>query len=481
MEGLLPERLRTVLAVGAVDGLALEDAESDRRWLAGPASPSSPELDDALAAAPDALLLALGAAEDDPSRAVASWLARLRQWLREEPARWLLILGAESERSDGTRRDAVVAELGAARCIVRREVDLGGTTLPWFLAPPPGAHWLLTAQARPLRYRRVRPGDEPALSRLFERCFHLPRPERVWRWRYREGPLPEASRHCLAETADGEAVAHYGAFPLPLFDPVGGRSVSANQIGDVMTAPEVRGMGRGPTSPLAQTARQFHAQCTRRQAAFIYGFYTATARAFQVRYAAGAVAEPVPYRVLQRDRLPVASGGRWRRRPEIREIAPDALDGWAPALDRLYGEARRHYGLHVVRDARLLRWRVGERPDREDLLLGATRGDRLLGWSVFHAEGEELRWGDAWFLARHAGLARDLLAAALERHPAARRVVGWFPQRPTWWHRRLERLGFERQTEPNELDLGLRAIDGYDTMEALVARLYYTWADSDLF
>lgn len=121
--------------------------------------------------------------------------------------------------------------------------------------------------ARELRIGTLGPGDGAQVERLFARAFGRA-PEAGWHaWKY--GVLAGSAVGLWDET--GELVAHYAGFPRSLLWQ--GRPLSAIQIGDVMVAPEMRGLltRRGP---FFQVCSRFFADRVGagREFALAYGF-----------------------------------------------------------------------------------------------------------------------------------------------------------------------------------------------------------------
>ncbi|HVS14437.1 MAG TPA: GNAT family N-acetyltransferase [Thermoanaerobaculia bacterium] len=323
--------------------------------------------------------------------------------------------------------------------------------------------------------RPYRPGDEDAILALFRRSFHVERDRAHWAWKYAANPHG-AHRISLARDPGGELVGQYCAYPVRLLQD--GREQTVHQVGDIMTAASARGVGRGPTSVFARTARHFYETFCRGQVRFNYGFNTGAHQKLSIRLVGAHQVEEAPLRVRELGRRPA----RVRRRLLGGcRIAPDP---GPDELDRLWREARAAYGSLVVRDARHLRWRYLDRPDQRYLLLGARRRRRLVAWAVFARRGADLVWGDALALPAQVGCLEDLVADAVRRladGPALERVVGWFPPRPDWLDRCLTELGFELRPEPQQLALMVVPFDDPDAAERCARDFHYTYGDSDLF
>lgn len=330
-----------------------------------------------------------------------------------------------------------------------------------------------------LTVRPYREGDEQAILDLFERAFHHRRSLARWRWEYRDNPYGNL-RISLAFDADGRLAAHYAGYPVRFWTDAGGppRTWLAHQVGDTMTAPEARGIGRRATSALARTLAHFYSTFCDGRIDFNYGTNTGKIQRFSRRFANARLLEPVPFRVraLGRPlpvpgRLALAVGG-WRVEP---------VERWDAPFDDLWRRARGGYGLLVERDARYLAWRYGACPDALPAY-AVYRRRTLVGWSVFRRLSDErIVWGDALFDPRHPQAVPLLLDRALAAPPlaGAATLEGWLTPRPAWWDERVEDLGFEHRPEPEDL-AAVYVPFRVDPGEAFARHLYTMKGDSDL-
>ncbi|MEM9404868.1 MAG: GNAT family N-acetyltransferase [Acidobacteriota bacterium] len=335
---------------------------------------------------------------------------------------------------------------------------------------------LRRGKAGEYRIHRYRDGDEAEILDLFRSAFHVDRSVEHWRWKYVDCPYG-ASRISVVRGPDDELVGQYCAYPVPFLPRGEANARIVHQVGDTMTAPSVRAVGRGHGSLLASTAQHFYAAFCRDRVDFNFGFNTGNIRKFSTRFVGAEEIENVRFRVAQRD------GVDARRR----FLAPRARreQHFDAAYDEFFHRVRSHYGALLQRDARYLSWRYAGRPDL-DYRWFALRRRRISGWGVFCRRDATLVWGDALFDPPAARDASALLHAALESFEAQgpiERIVGWFPDRPGWWHRALQELGFVEADEPQEL--GLVAVP-FNTPRTELVRglkddLYYAYGDSDLF
>src|SRR6266446_4774046 len=123
----------------------------------------------------------------------------------------------------------------------------------------------------PVDVRPYAPGDEAAILDLFARSFHAPRSLEHWLWKYASDPW--GWLHISEAWEDARLVAHYAGYPVPFVD--GTEQLTAHQIGDTMTDPSIRHIGRGPSSILGRTALHFYEHFCQGRVAFNYGFNVA--------------------------------------------------------------------------------------------------------------------------------------------------------------------------------------------------------------
>jgi hypothetical protein len=371
---------------------------------------------------------------------------------------------------------------GADREGARRLAEAGFVVLEEGVSPAAGdGPRALIARRDEHRIRPAGEADAEAILALFRRAFHVDRSLEYWRWKYRRSPWGEGPIS-VAVGPGGELAAHYAGYPLRFVASGDGapHTLCCLHIGDTMTAPEARSLGRGATNLLTRTVRHFYAAWCEGRVAFNFGVNTGKIQRFSRRTAGARRLEDVPYRVRSLDGLRLPAPERWRSR----------LGGWRvervaafdERWDELFQRVAADYGLLVERSSRYLAWRYLERPDADYLVLAVHRRRRLAGWGVFRREGERLVWGDALFDPRLPGAPRHLLARlpGLPETAGCRTVEGWLTERPAWWGRAVAGLGFEARPEPEDLGIVYVPFE-VDPGDDLARRLYYTKGDSDLF
>jgi hypothetical protein len=321
--------------------------------------------------------------------------------------------------------------------------------------------------------RPYRDGDEREILRLFAQSFpHAPRPLAHFDWKYRHNPV---GNERISLTFDDERlVAHYAGYPVVFDDR--GREVVALQIGDTMTDPSIRHIGRGPTSVLGRTALDFYARFCEGQIAFNYGFNVANIQKFSLRFLRSDRVEPVMYRVVGAARIkPISRAERMLRGYRIERVREATRE-----LDDFFERVRSAYGFLVRRDARYLQWRYFDCPDVDYAMFAIRKWGRLAGWIVVRQRENRLTIGDALVHPDDRAAFHVLLRDVVPQYRADT-VDGWFPPRPAWFDEVLWASGFATAPEPQDLSLMCVPFTMTDAVARMRADLYYTWGDSDLF
>jgi hypothetical protein len=322
--------------------------------------------------------------------------------------------------------------------------------------------------------RTYREGDEQAILDLFARSFHAPRALTQWRWKFQQNPY---GRERISLTFDAaQLVGHYAGYPVPFA--IGEDDVVANQIGDTMTDPSIRHIGRGPSSILGRTALHFYEHFCEGKVAFNYGFNVANIQKFSLRFLRSDRVEPVTYRVrdLRQHALPpLRRIERWPR-----GISLDLVRSTAPEWDAFFDRVREHYGFLSRRDAAYVQWRYLDCPEPSYTVVALRKWRRLVGWIVFRIREDRFSLGDMLIDPDHA----DVLEAGL-RHLSAlfptASIEAWCPPRPSWLDQFLRDLRFENRPEPQDLSVMCVPFMRKDAVEAMRSELFYTMGDSDLF
>ena len=321
-------------------------------------------------------------------------------------------------------------------------------------------------------YRPEDDTDERAILDLFNRSFpHSPRGSDHFRWKYRDNPFG-AGRISLTFDSGGRLVGHYSGYSVPFrYD---GKDVIAHQIGDTMTDPAIRNIGRGPTSVLGRTALHFYETFCDGQVAFNYGFNVANIQKFSLRFLRSDRVEPVSYRV--RGPLPpIARLERWRRGYRF-ELVKETTGEW----DDLFARASGGYRFLVRRDARYVRWRYLACPDIPYFLVAVRKVRQLVGWIAFRIVENRFVWGDALFHPAFPDAVEVTLRHVVPSYPVDV-IEAWFPPRPAWLDAVLREAGFEARQQPQDLSVMCVPFLWPEAVRRMRDSLYYSWGDSDLF
>ncbi len=314
--------------------------------------------------------------------------------------------------------------------------------------------------------------DEQAILDLFNRSFpHSPRSAEHFRWKYRDNPFG-SGRISLTFDGDGRLVGHYAGYSVPFrYD---NRDVIAHQIGDTMTDPAIRHIGRGPTSILGRTALHFYENFCEGQVAFNYGFNVANIQKFSLRFLRSDRVEPVGYRV-RAPLPPISRLERWSRGYQF-EVVKETTAEW----DDLFARASGSYRFLVRRDAAYVRWRYLQCPDVPYFVVAVRKWRRLIGWIAFRIEANRFVWGDALFHPAFPDAIDVTLRHVVPSHPVDS-IEAWFPPRPHWLDATLHELGFETRQQPQDLSVMCVPFLWPDALARMRDSLYYAWGDSDLF
>ncbi|HVR37856.1 MAG TPA: GNAT family N-acetyltransferase [Thermoanaerobaculia bacterium] len=322
--------------------------------------------------------------------------------------------------------------------------------------------------------RGFRNGDEAAILDLFARSFpHAPRSLERWQWEYQRSPFGN-ERISLGIDADDRLVAHYAGYPVFFRDD--DRDRLAHQIGDTMTDPAVRHVGRGPTSLLGRTALHFYETFCEAKASFNFGFNVANIQKFSIRFLRAHAVEPVTYRVRDAQSLrPIARVERWMRGYRLERVTSTS-----PEWDALFARVAQHYGFLIRRDAAYVRWRYLECPESSYVVIAIRKWHTLVGWIVYRIRDDRFTIGDALFDLEFPDAFDVLLRHVVPPHRVAT-IEGWFPPRPLWFDRILNELGFVTRPEPQDLSLMCVPFAQTDAVAHIREGLYYTAGDGDLF
>jgi hypothetical protein len=323
--------------------------------------------------------------------------------------------------------------------------------------------------------RRYQRGDETAILDLFARSFHEQRSLEHWRWKYEDDPYG-AERISVAFDDAGALVAHYAGYPVRF--QIDGAGTTAHQIGDTMTEPSIRHIGRGPTSILGRTALRFYENFCDGQVAFNFGFNVANIQKFSMRFLRSTRVEDVAYRRrdLRTDPMPRLTRIERYARGVTLELVTETSSEW----DDLFARVESSYGFLIRRDAQYVKWRYLSRPDVKYVVVAMRKWRHLAGWLVFRLRDNRMSIGDLLIDPDHAGVL-DVALRHLARLYPAEAIDMWCPPRPGWMHELLTSMRLNLTREPQDLGVMCVPFVDADAPSRMAAALYYTMGDGDLF
>jgi GNAT acetyltransferase-like protein len=323
--------------------------------------------------------------------------------------------------------------------------------------------------------RAYRTGDETAILDLFNRSFHDERSLQHWRWKYEDDPYG-AERISVTLSGDGALVGHYAGYPVLYWSD--GDDVLAHQIGDTMTEPSVRHIGRGATGVLGRTALHFYETFCEGQVAFNYGFNVANIQKFSMRFLRSDRVENVAYRFRDLRANPFPRLGRIER--YARGVRFEIVTATSREWDELFARVARHYRFLARRDARYVSWRYLARPDVTYFVVAMRKWRHMAGWIVFRVRNDRMVIGDLLLDPDHGELL-DLALRHLTMVYPVSAVEIWCPARPRWLAEIVSGAGLEQSPEPQDLSVMCVPFADPEASGRIRESLYYTMGDSDLF
>jgi glycosyltransferase involved in cell wall biosynthesis len=331
-----------------------------------------------------------------------------------------------------------------------------------------------------IEIRVYQAGDELRISELFRTCFGVERDVDHWTWKYVDHPWG-AKNIAVAVREDGRLLAHYAGYSSHFYDATGDepRIITGLQIGDTMTAPGARRVGRRSTSLLHQVTRFYFDQFCHEKVDLNFGFNTGKIQSFYTRLIEGSrFFEDVPLMVLDVNDSVIRS--LQETASTLANVRVSRVQETDAEWDGFFERHASDYGVLTHRTAEYMRWRYLRRPDVDYYLYAAYQAGCLVGWSVFRQEEERLIWGDGLFGRDRVAAFAAILSHALGlfAHRQSRSAEGWFSSRPDWWARAAAEAGFERRPEPDRIAMIYKPFGIVDLDALFDKSLYYTRGSS---
>lgn len=266
-------------------------------------------------------------------------------------------------------------------------------------------------------------GHALEMRELFERVFSHAMPPALWDWKYGDG----RGIALVARDVEGRIVGHYGGMPRAVV--MDGQPQTAVQIGDVMVAPEVRGV-LTRSGPFAMMTSSFLDRYIGHGKPFLVGFGFPSERHLKIAQRHRLYAEVDSVHELHWARPPTGAQGllSWWLRLEPLDWTMASTE---TGLDHLWQQQQRTSGAWIVpvRDAARWRYRFAQHPTHryQAWWLRERLTQRLLGAVVLRPATTA---GQPWELMDWvAPVSRVHQVVTAARTVAARHdagLMGWF-------------------------------------------------------
>jgi cyclopropane fatty-acyl-phospholipid synthase-like methyltransferase len=324
-----------------------------------------------------------------------------------------------------------------------------------------------------------RKGDETHILNTFQTAFGVMRNPIHWQWKFKDSPF--GGPYVTTVWDKTELAAHYTAYPVPIW--LNNRSHMTYQVGDTFTHPSYRGIGRGATSLLARAVRQFHRLYCENQIPFFYGFNTDKIQKFGRLFLRYYPVAPIYEWFLTNQALHnLSNTSSWQLMRQGYTV--NCVEQIGPWADKIFAQAKTHYGWLIERTQQYLQWRYEAHPDYHYYFFVVRHWGKPVGWWLGRVEGDTLIIGDALFSEKNLSAARAGLIGGLGFMKKAHNIQmirAWFSQTPLWWNQILNTLGFESERQYQNLDLCVTPFEETIEVEKIAQHFYFTHGDSDLF
>jgi GNAT superfamily N-acetyltransferase len=341
----------------------------------------------------------------------------------------------------------------------------------------------------------IRQGDAtdlPAIARLCEVTYGVPRPLDSLRWLYEENPAGRCQLWIAEDPDSGQVVGTRPMFPWRLW--VNGRELRVAQLGDAMTHPQFRGRGifselvRSAWSALIDQGVPFTFSFSNPGSLSVYkktrvsvGHRVGTREVLQFRRMARplslkAIFGHVPWArgvVGSVDRLTRAYLRRRLALPRRFSVFP--IHHFGGEFDELWERARGAFRVLTVRDTTYLNWRFIAAPQGAFRVLGVRQDGELAGYVAFEMDSQ----GDGW-IADLFGLAQPEVIGALLKGALARMLEDGAAKSYVWAapanasYPLLQKLGFIARDDVVPMAVHVYR-DGDEADAALEAAHWWAW------
>ncbi len=260
--------------------------------------------------------------------------------------------------------------------------------------------------------------DEESLLRLHVNVFGPGASPAWYQWKYAAGRgLGSGVWHA------GELIAHCGGVPRPLWHQ--GRRETGIQIGDVMVAPQWRGL-LSRRGPFFQVSRAFYSGHVGAQHGHAIAFGFPSERHLRLAVTLKLLWDGGPVHALTWDvQAAPKSRPTWDWSWHSLDASDPRFDGWVGAAWERMRAATAALTL-CERDARYVRWRFCERPERRCSFLALRRpwSRTLAGIAVLDMASADAQWLD-WIGDPAAIVAASRACIAETGRAGARSLSAW--------------------------------------------------------
>lgn len=308
-------------------------------------------------------------------------------------------------------------------------------------------------------------GDKPGVLDLFVRAFGGIMPAARWDWKYRQAPI-----WGTVVMQEDQYAAFFGGMPRKMV--LGGKTITAVQIGDVMVAPTYRG-ALSRTGPFFRSAAAYFGNMNQLypQALFAFGF--PTLRSLKLGLRLGLYEEVDAISTLVWGALPPARHWLTKTR-SLHQLLGRAESA---RLQQLWRAMQQDWPdmLLPVRDAERWNYRYAEYPEHSYrvVLVSNRWTGKPLAAVVIRAHADHLEWLD--YSGPRKGIAAAVRAVRMQAGELGLPSVrGWFSARLA-----EEFAQGTATVEPTEIRVPVNLLGGAQDASRPLAPLWLMAGDTD--
>jgi hypothetical protein len=325
--------------------------------------------------------------------------------------------------------------------------------------------------------RTYNSGDENIILETFNHVFKTQRTMEHWKWKYLNNPYGQTWISTI--WYQDKVVAQYAGYPVYLY--VQGKKQLSCQAADAFTVSSYRKVGHGATSLMSRAFHHYEQMFCETQTAFGYGFNVNKIQRLGKMFWQHTVPAPVYQRTLGEFQISQYRKIRtwFSRLKGYNVIKTTQANEWA---DQVFEKVKDDYGWLLIREQKYLKWRYEQHPDFKHDFFVVYFWGKPVGWIVGRLDNQRWLLGDALFEPKYAYIALQLaLNKLFNEYPQIQQIDSWCSEVPLWWNELLDKLGFIKQRQFQNLDLVVRFYLSKITPEELAQKFYFTWGDSDLY